>query len=203
MTEPAKRAVPMISSGSPRSLTRTLSSVPGYSRVHAKAQLAEPRHVARVVDVGVGQDDSVQRLRVEWRAAPVLLAELLVALEEPAIDEDASAVALDEVARARDGIRGSQESSSCWHLPSPSAHVAALEPSREWMTSSRSAASPLTSAIRTTGRSSELRDGIAQSQIAKPWPELAATRKRWPSITERRTCRDSAQFEHARYLDLG
>ncbi len=61
----------------------------------AVALCHEARQEAGVVEVGVGEDDRVDLLRPERERAPVALLELLVALEEAAVDEQASVAELE------------------------------------------------------------------------------------------------------------
>src|SRR5690606_27870937 len=75
----------------------------------AKSLLDQGGQVARMVQVGVGQDHRVDRRRFDRKRSPVTVAQLLVALEQAAVDEQAMAVGLDQVARAGDGARGTEE----------------------------------------------------------------------------------------------
>jgi hypothetical protein len=50
-----------------------------------------------VVQVGVGQDDGVDLVRAPPAGVPVAQAQLLVALEQPAVDQQAVAVVPDQV----------------------------------------------------------------------------------------------------------
>ena len=67
------------------------------------AQLDEPGQVPRVIDMGVGEDHRIYTLRIEARVLPVAFAELLRALEQPAIDQKLLAQSPKQMARARDG----------------------------------------------------------------------------------------------------
>jgi len=67
-----------------------------------------------VVEVRVREQDERERLRIERGGRPVALAKLFQALEQPAIDEDARAVVLQEVLRARDGA-GRPQKLNCRH----------------------------------------------------------------------------------------
>jgi len=74
-----------------------------------EAVLHEARGVARVVDVGVGQDEVVQKTRLEARFLPVQAAQFLEALEEPAVHEDALAGRFQEMPAAGDRAGGAVE----------------------------------------------------------------------------------------------
>ena len=69
----------------------------------AVTALHEQRQRAGVIDVGVRDDDRVQRRRIELEVAPVPLAQLLQSLEEPAIEQHAAPAGGNEVHRAGDG----------------------------------------------------------------------------------------------------
>ncbi len=62
----------------------------------------EERQTARVVEMGVGQDDRIDPFRVYRELLPVAQAQLLEALKEAAIDEDPAIGDLHEVFRAGD-----------------------------------------------------------------------------------------------------
>ena len=62
-----------------------------------------------MVEVGVGEDDRVDLLRPEREGAPVALLELLVALEEAAVDEQAGGAELEQRAAAGDRAACSDE----------------------------------------------------------------------------------------------
>ncbi len=69
----------------------------------------ESRQEARVVEMGVGEDDGVDLLRPERERAPVALLELVVALEETAVDEQAGVAELEQGAAAGDGAACADE----------------------------------------------------------------------------------------------
>ena len=81
----------------PRELERGGGAVHGT----AKPVAHQARQIAGMIDVRVGQDDVIERGRLERRRAPVELAQLLETLEHPGVDQHAGAVRLDEVARTR------------------------------------------------------------------------------------------------------
>ena len=62
--------------------------------------LAELRHEPAVVDVGVGQEEEVDARRLERERPVVELADALRTLEHAAVDQEAPAPVLDQVARA-------------------------------------------------------------------------------------------------------
>ena len=57
----------------------------------------------------VGQQHRVDGFRSNRKGSTVALAQLLVALEETAIDQDSLSSRFDQVARARDRAGGAQE----------------------------------------------------------------------------------------------
>jgi hypothetical protein len=59
--------------------------------------------MAAVVEMGVTDDDRVDRSWFDREVGPVLLAQLARPLEEPAIDEDPVTVVLDQELAAGDG----------------------------------------------------------------------------------------------------
>ena len=67
---------------------------------------------AAVVQVRVAQHHRVDRARVDREGRPVALAQRLEALVEAAVEQDALATELDEVARAGDRIRRAEEADS-------------------------------------------------------------------------------------------
>ncbi len=88
-------------------------------RMGADDMLAEPfldqlRQVAGVVEVGVGEDDGAQTVRVDRERRPVLLAQRLLTLEEAAIHQDRASVVLEQVFRTRDGA-GAAEAGKMEH----------------------------------------------------------------------------------------
>jgi len=74
-----------------------------------EAVLHEPRQVARVVDVAVGQDHPVHRRGLDRQTVPVAQSQLLEPLVQPAVDEQPSGVRLDEVLGPRDGPGRTEE----------------------------------------------------------------------------------------------
>ena len=60
----------------------------------------QERQVAAVVDVRMGQDERVERARIKREWGPVAQAQLLVALEQAAVDEHAACARSDEMFRA-------------------------------------------------------------------------------------------------------
>jgi hypothetical protein len=74
-----------------------------------EAVAAEPRQVTRVVDVSVAQDHRAERARVHRERGPVTLAQLLQALEEPAVEQHAAVPVLEQVLGAGDRAPGTSE----------------------------------------------------------------------------------------------
>ena len=77
----------------------------GAEDVAPEALLDQPRHAPDVVDVGVGEDEGPDLPRVVGRLRPVPQAQLLQALEHPAVHEQAFPARLQEVLRAGDRPR--------------------------------------------------------------------------------------------------
>lgn len=75
----------------------------------AESALHEGGDVARVVEVGVGEHDGVDRLGRDRQGRAVALAQLLVALEETAVHEDPLAAVLEEVPGTGHRIRRAEE----------------------------------------------------------------------------------------------
>ena len=74
-----------------------------------EALVDEQRQQAAVVEVGVGEDDGVERRRVDAQRHPVAHRLVGAALEHAAVDEDAGPTRVDEVARAGDRARSAEE----------------------------------------------------------------------------------------------
>ena len=86
------------------------SLVAGVQKMRpAKSGRDQPRQVAAMVEVRVGEDDGVDRGGVDRQRLPVALAQLLETLKQPAVDEDAMAVHLEQVLRAGHGAGGAEE----------------------------------------------------------------------------------------------
>ena len=81
----------------------------GGDDLAAEAALVQQRHAPAMVEVGVGQQQYVDRRRVEAERRGVFVVEVAAALEEAAVDEDALAAGLDQVARAGDVAIGAVE----------------------------------------------------------------------------------------------
>jgi hypothetical protein len=64
-----------------------------------KTLLDEQRQAAGVVDVGVAENDVVELFGVEGEGLPVSSVPLLAALDQPAVEEDALTVELDQMTR--------------------------------------------------------------------------------------------------------
>ena len=84
----------------------------GGRRAHDRAPealLDQQREQPAVVEVGVGEDDGVERRRVHAQRHPVAHRLVGAALEHPAVDEDPRVARVDEVARARHGPGAAEE----------------------------------------------------------------------------------------------
>ncbi len=67
------------------------------------------RQPAGVIEVSVGQDNAVQRLRRDRQWLPVAQAQLLVALKQAAVDQNAALAGLDQELRTGDGSGRTEE----------------------------------------------------------------------------------------------
>ena len=81
----------------------------GAVRLAGEPLAHQDGQIAAVIDVRMGEQHRVDRARVDGQRLPIAQPKLLVALEQPAIDQDAAGARFDEVFRARDGPGGSQE----------------------------------------------------------------------------------------------
>lgn len=75
--------------------------VPGRRRGINGARKAvpdEPRQITAVVQMGVGEDDCIDGSRLNREGCPVELAKLAKSLKEAAVDQQALAVPVDEMA---------------------------------------------------------------------------------------------------------
>ncbi len=70
----------------------------------------EHGQVAAVIEMRVGEDDSVEARGIKRRTVPVAQTKLLVTLEQAAIDEEPGMACLDQEPGARDGSGGTEES---------------------------------------------------------------------------------------------
>ena len=75
----------------------------------SEALAHQQRQDARVVDVGMGEDDGVERRRLDRERRPVAQAQVLGSLEHARVDQHLLAVRLDQVTRPRDGAGSPQE----------------------------------------------------------------------------------------------
>ena len=84
--------------------------MPGVQKIAAAEPAGDqPRQVAGVVHVRVGQDHGVDGGRVDGQRVPVAPPQLLEPLEQPAVDEHAPVAGLDQVLGAGDGAGGTEE----------------------------------------------------------------------------------------------
>ena len=81
----------------------------GGDDLAAEAALDEQRQAPAVVEMGVGQQQEVDCRGVEAEGLGILLIELAPALIHAAVDQDAAAGALDQVAGAGDAAVGAVE----------------------------------------------------------------------------------------------
>jgi len=86
-----------------------LRGASGCKNGPSKTGSSDSRQVTRVVDVSVGEQNGVDTLGVDRKWLPVALSQLLVALVEPAVDEDPRARRAQQKAAARDGLSRAQE----------------------------------------------------------------------------------------------
>jgi hypothetical protein len=79
--------------------------------VHGSAEAVpdESRQVPDVIEVGVCDDDGVDRRGVDRKRRPVAQAQLLLALEQAAVDEHAATAGVEQKPAARDGASASEE----------------------------------------------------------------------------------------------
>ncbi len=68
----------------------------------------QPRQVAGVVEVSMGHHHGVDAGRLDGQGLPIELAKVLHTLEQPAIDQDSTAVALQQMLGAGHGARSAQ-----------------------------------------------------------------------------------------------
>ena len=68
----------------------------------AETALVKQRYAPAMVEMGVGQQQHIDRRGVEPERRPVFVVEFTAALEEAAVDKQALAAGLDEMARAGD-----------------------------------------------------------------------------------------------------
>ena len=78
----------------------------------AEALRHEPRQVAAVIEVRVREHDRVDRVGADRQRLPVALAQLLQSLKQPAVDEHAMAVGVEQMLRTGDGARGAETGQS-------------------------------------------------------------------------------------------
>ena len=69
----------------------------------------EPRQPAGMIDVRVGQHDSMNRLGRYWQRRPIALAQLLETLEQTTVEQDSLSVDVEQVLGAGDGTGGSEK----------------------------------------------------------------------------------------------
>ena len=81
----------------------------GGDDLAAKAALEKQGDAPAMVEMGVGQQQHIDRRRVEAEWRSVFVVELTAALKEAAVDEDALAAGFDEMARASDVAVGAVE----------------------------------------------------------------------------------------------
>ncbi len=72
-----------------------------------------------MVDMGMGEENGVEPLRLEREGAVVQRLQGLGALEHAAVDEDAPAAGLEEVAGAGHDVGGTEDMDAQGHQPSP------------------------------------------------------------------------------------
>ena len=85
----------------------------------------QPRQIAGVIEVGMGEDDRVDRVRVDGQRGPVEFAQVLDPLEQTAVDQDPGVVGLQQVLGAGDGA-GRPQAAQSERLPLNGTHVLSL-----------------------------------------------------------------------------
>ena len=68
----------------------------------------QPREVATVVEMRVGQNDCIDRARIDGEEVPIQLAQLPHSQEEPAIDKQPATVVLNKILGASDCARSAK-----------------------------------------------------------------------------------------------
>ena len=76
----------------------------------AKPGRNQPRQIPAVIEVRMGQDDGVDRGRVDRQRLPVAQPQFLQPLKQAAVDQHAPAIDLEEVLRAGHRTSGAEES---------------------------------------------------------------------------------------------
>jgi len=69
----------------------------------------QQRQATGVIDVGMGQDDGVERPGIEGKRAPVAQPQLLQPLEQPAVEQYSATAGPHQVRRPGDGPGGTEE----------------------------------------------------------------------------------------------
>ena len=77
---------------------RQFAGCGGGDDLAAEAAFVEQRHTTAMIEMGVSQHQDVDRPRVESERLGVLVVEVAAALEEAAIDQDAFAGGLNQMA---------------------------------------------------------------------------------------------------------
>ena len=75
----------------------------------AKALADQPRQVAAVIEMRVREDDGVDRAGRDRERGPVAQPQLLEALEQAAVDENAMVAEIEQMLRAGDGAGGAEK----------------------------------------------------------------------------------------------
>lgn len=104
--------VPAVGQQDGAQVTCARGAVDGVGVAVARQQ----RQVTAVVQVGMGQHHGVDLVRRDGQALPIAQAQLLVALEQAAIDQQALAVVTHQILGAGDGAGAAQESDVDVHV---------------------------------------------------------------------------------------
>ncbi len=90
----------------------------GRDHLALEAVLDQQRQIAGMIEMGMGQEHGVEARRMRPAARPVAQAQLLVALEQAAIDQKPLAVDLEKIFGAGDGADGAEKGEFDGHLVS-------------------------------------------------------------------------------------
>ena len=86
----------------------------GAVNLTAESLLDQYRQIARMIEVRMGKHDRVDGGRLDRERRPVAFAQLLVALEQPAVDEHAVPAGFDQVTGAGHGAGGAEKLQGGW-----------------------------------------------------------------------------------------
>ena len=81
----------------------------GAEHAAAEALGYEPRQIAAMIEVGMGEDDGIDVRRLDRELLPVPLAQLLEPLEQAGIDQHLCRACIEQIFGAGDGTCRTQE----------------------------------------------------------------------------------------------